>query len=176
MKPSTSLSLNQRVSLTPQQQQSLKILQLNSQELDLFIRDELESNPLLEEQVAHDEQSERIETLSNNDTSSKDLDFQELPIILPDTDFDSASYWHDRQPAQLSRLDSDADFDPFAKVSKATSLVEHLESQLATTTLNQRERVLATAILHHLDEDGYLHYSANEIAQNLWRIFRLSAI
>ena len=48
MKPALQLRLHQQLALTPQLQQAIRLLQLSSVELEMELRQALESNPLLE--------------------------------------------------------------------------------------------------------------------------------
>jgi len=71
LKPSLQLRLGQSLSITPQLQQAIRLLQLSSLELQTEIQDIFESNPLLEK-------DEDFDTEDNTDT--KDLDNTETEV------------------------------------------------------------------------------------------------
>ena len=99
MKLSVGLRIANSLSLTPQLQQAIRLLQLSSLELEQEIQLQLDSNPLLEKV----EEQISVESLSTVDASQKDLtnelNADHLPDDLPvDTDWDDV-YTH--QPTSL---------------------------------------------------------------------------
>jgi RNA polymerase sigma-54 factor len=157
MKQSLQLKLSQHLTLTPQLQQSIKLLQLSTMELQQEIERYLLENPLLErtdewspptaqESAAEAPATESVETQSDNgDESPSNLSMDEP--------------WSGN--ASGSRDDEEGDAG-FAAVAEST-LLDHLMSQLALTQLSGDGRQCAAIIVAHIDDDGYLVASQDDI-------------
>jgi RNA polymerase sigma-54 factor len=166
MKPSLQLRLSQHLALTPQLQQSIRLLQLSTLELNQEIEQAMADNPLIErdddplgnalalrsdgsitapapagEHAASDGGAEHGDTVDNGDAT-------------PDVALD----W--------SRGDARSEDDePTALDWAATrpTLREHLRAQLAGTQASPRDRALVDLLIEALDDDGYLHQSFEEL-------------
>ncbi len=180
MKQTLQLKLSQHLTLTPQLQQSIRLLQLSTIELNQEVERILQENPLLEKEENEGEDEPPIEVPfaavtrgegeSETRTSSGDDEAAEQrPADAPDsTDApDVADY------ADYSSGDSDwggggsnADDDEFYPQQVATStLRDHLREQLALLNLPLRDRQIVAALIDALDEDGYLTSPLEEIAE-----------
>ncbi|RLE18458.1 MAG: RNA polymerase sigma-54 factor [Acidobacteria bacterium] len=148
-----SLKLTQKLTLTPALQQAIKLLQMTVPELQDEIREELVSNPLLEDVSV----SESIgEQASPEQTEKPEDDFHSEELNLDDY-FKNAV---DEQYIPSSRsLKNSSDANEFSYenfVSKPISLYEHLEWQLQMNLMDATTLEAAKSLLRYLDEDGYL--------------------
>lgn len=165
MKPSLQLRLSQHLALTPQLQQSIRLLQLSTIELEHELERYLLENPLLE----------REEEYPFPETTRTDRDEEVAPEAGTGensgerTASDEES-WLDDQPVSngsSGSFDDDGESD-YQDVQAATvSLREHLLWQLGLMTLSERDRVLVRCLIEALDDDGYLTQSLDELADVL---------
>ena len=143
------LRLAQKLVLTPQLQQSIKLLQLTRMELLEHINQELTENPMLEEV-----------TEKNEDESEDDRIINE--IIADDnfggytTSFGEGTYGLDEDDKQNFIENT---------CTKKISLLDHLLWQYKMGAATDEEIGLCAAIAGNLNEDGYLALSVEEIAQ-----------
>ncbi|MCH1920051.1 RNA polymerase factor sigma-54 [Shewanella sp. A3A] len=183
MKASLQLKLGQQLTMTPQLQQAIRLLQLSSLELQQEIQQALDANPMLE--VAEDSDSlddnQHDEPTSSNTNDSDDdgqhdeqpdsssletgdaLNSQELPEELPmDTTWDEV---FTAAPTSSSGAMRDDDM-PF-QGETSEGLHEHLEWQKNLTPFSETDEAIATAIIEAIDERGYLTQSVEEIVEAL---------
>ncbi|GAB3259269.1 RNA polymerase factor sigma-54 [Chitinimonas naiadis] len=169
MKQSLQLKVSQSLTLTPQLQQSIKLLQLSTLDLNQEIERFLQDNPMLERE---DENEPEIHPVREDGTpvelpnSSPTLD--EAPAAEPtepDFDMDDAlgdNYWNEASGSGKGR-DDDDEFDPQANVARISTLREHLLEQLGLLPLSPRDHAVANLIIDALDDHGYLGLSLEEI-------------
>ncbi len=163
MKPTLQLKLSQHLTLTPQLQQSIRLLQLSTLELNAEVERLLQENPLLEK--ADDEESPGpprdllvpVATTSSDKTSdATDERAVEPSDLLIGGDGDWGS----------STSTSEDDDDAFLPQQVATSsLRDHLNAQLALLNLPLRDRQIVAALIDALDEDGYLTTTLEELLE-----------
>ena len=162
------LRLTQQLIMTPQLQMAIKLLQLSRLELLDTIRQELEENPTLEEdvqEVAPEEQSaEQSEDLPAEPPSTKEVTIEEK--IRDDIDWNNYIDEYNssgRVHFETERRDA-PNFESF--LTRKESLREHLLWQLLMTSPTEEEEKIGTLIAGNLDKDGYLdvpvEYLANE--------------
>jgi RNA polymerase sigma-54 factor len=185
MKQSLDLKLGQHLTITPQLQQAIRLLQLSSIELQQEIQEALESNPLLEENEREEETAEikgeadsaATESLDSTETSSYD-EAETLPTTDsgPDVDTgpsdDNESDWTDSFETMTaptgSRSTSDDDFpDIDARNSPPQTLRDHLLWQMQMTPFSDTDKQIALALIDAISEDGYLSCKLEEIQQAL---------
>ncbi|KAA8735080.1 RNA polymerase factor sigma-54 [Acinetobacter qingfengensis] len=159
MKLSVGLKVANTLSLTPQLQQAIKLLQLSSLELEQEIQNQLDSNPLLE---AIDDDFKETSSANDHDTdqsSHEEYNQNELiPDDLPvDTDWDEI-YTH--QPTALATPEYEERED---NRSGTESLSDHLLWQINLLHLSKIEQMIAYCIVDALDERGYLDCEIEEI-------------
>lgn len=197
MKASLQLKLGQSLTMTPQLQQAIRLLQLSTLDLQQEIQQALESNPLLETSE-DDDQTETPsadgdqnqdntpnETPTDNtadmaaDAASSDWDESEtgpdwqseneIPDTLPD-DLPVDTAWEDvyqSAPASAARNDDENDHDFETRNSPTETLRDHLEWQLNLTPLSERDQAIAHALMDAVDERGYLTSPLDEIYAGL---------
>ncbi|MDX8403959.1 MAG: RNA polymerase factor sigma-54 [Mariprofundaceae bacterium] len=139
--------LGQRLALTPQLTQSLKVLAMNSLELEIYLEECLESNPLLEQEV------EGSTPESNNDAadSSNEQDWREQ----------GDDRWESMYNAS-SRDSSLPDRDQ--QWPDEQSLSESLHEQIDQQPMSEQEHAIAHVIIDSLEDDGYFRTPPEEIA------------
>lgn len=168
MKHSLQLKLSQHLTLTPQLQQSIKLLQLSTVELNQELERYLLENPLLERVDAPGEAAEQpTPPVASRDSAAAGS--QDAPADSAGNDNPS-----DGMPfedgfaygAPSRRNDNDGDDDgEYSQVPAAEpSLQEHLVNQLNLLPLSEHDRRLALILIAHLDEDGYLTHDLAELA------------
>jgi len=154
MKPSLQFRLSQHLTLTPQLQQSIRLLQLSTVELNQEIDRLLMENPALEREDADAGESEAPSAAAVG-TSSTSAPTEPAPAEA-DWSADIAASWRG------SPEDDDEGDRSFATPDTPT-LRDHLLSQLSLTNLDERDRALVMMLIDALDEDGYLTQPLEEI-------------
>ncbi|EEF80929.1 RNA polymerase factor sigma-54 [Methylophaga thiooxydans] len=172
MKPSLQLRVGQSLSMTPQLQQAIRLLQLSSLELQAEIQEALESNPLLE--VEEDYDYDGAPESSDEDQASRDisqLENQDIPEDLPvDTKWEDM---YDHQPASTASSQSmiDGDMERENQDESGDSLQQHLLWQMRLTHFTEIEEAIATTIIDSVEDDGYLKTTLEDIQQSLGEEF-----
>ncbi|WP_180047901.1 MULTISPECIES: RNA polymerase factor sigma-54 [unclassified Acinetobacter] len=162
MKLSVGLRIANSLSLTPQLQQAIRLLQLSSLELEQEIQLQLDSNPLLEKV----EEQISVESLSTVDASQKDLtnelNADHLPDDLPvDTDWDDV-YTH--QPTSLGAAEFEERED---NRQSQQSLQEYMLEQINLLHFSRIDQLIAYCIIDSLDEKGFLDAEISEITASV---------
>lgn len=172
MKPSLQLRVGQSLSMTPQLQQAIRLLQLSSLELQAEIQEALETNPLLEVEEEF-ELEEGGKLRGEAEQASQDisqLENQDIPEDLPvDTKWEDM---YDHQPISSSSSASiDGDMERDNQDESTDSLQQHLLWQMRLTHFTETEEAIATTIIDSIEDDGYLKASLEEIQQSLGEDF-----
>jgi RNA polymerase sigma-54 factor len=167
MKPSLQLKLSQHLALTPQLQQSIRLLQLSTLELEQELEKYLQENPLLER-----EEEEYIpqQTSSSQEAESPAADQSEAEAetASPSSSADDESWLGEESSYSSSSGSFDDDDNDHQDVQAATtSLHEHLSWQLGLMSIPDRDRTLVECLIGALDDDGYLTQSLDELAETL---------
>ncbi len=154
MKPAYGLELvqTQKLALTPEIRQAIMVLQMSILELSVFIRQQVEENPLLE--LSSDPQEESLpEAL---DPSEEEL----LACFCDSSDLGPALSAKTREnPVPL--------YETFAEAR--SSLREHLLSQLGLLDLSFEEFATGEFLIGSIDDNGYLRSSPEEVATAIKR-------
>ncbi len=165
MKQALQLKLGQQLTLTPQLQQAIKLLQLSTLDLQQAITETLESNPLLEEEEVTAELSQTSDIKDQvdfSDAASLDLPGTELPV-------DAA--WEDVMPSSAppttSQSVGDDDLSFADRDSPPETLQSHLLWQLNLTRFSETDRTIALAFIDSVNEDGRLTQTAEQIFEGL---------
>lgn len=175
MKLRLDLKLSQKLIMTPQLQQAIKLLQLSRLELQQSLAQHLLDNPLLEEVQAETEET---------DVAASDEGVEETPVMAATEPVEDSGTPEEREsPEELSASgweeyfgtnrragdseypsSSQDDFPSYEQtVAKATSLEEHLLWQLSLSGLSEHEKALGRLIIGNLDDDGYLRIPLSEV-------------
>ncbi|MEY4765786.1 MAG: hypothetical protein RI907_2459, partial [Pseudomonadota bacterium] len=190
MKPSLQFRLSQHLALTPQLQQSIRLLQLSTLELHQEIEQMLEQNPFLEpdEDFAALDASAgaEFERQRNDRTSSEDSaaetfersgegESETAGIDTADAGATERDDWEngterddfDGIRETPSRNTEDDDYDPMERNSVSISLQEHLRQQLLGMRLSAADMAAVEMLIESLNEDGYLADTLEDIAESL---------
>lgn len=175
MKLRLDLRLSQKLIMTPQLQQAIKLLQLSRLELQQTLAQHLLDNPLLDGLQAETEEAEagspEEKPEESPSTSAQDAtegggtqEERESPEEF------SASGWEeyfgsDRRAGDSEYASSSQDEMPSYEqtVAKATSLEEHLLWQLSLSGLSDRDKAVGRLLIGNLDDDGYLRMPLAEV-------------
>ncbi|HET9391570.1 MAG TPA: RNA polymerase factor sigma-54 [Steroidobacteraceae bacterium] len=163
LKPSLQLKLGQQLTMTPQLQQAIRLLQLPALELQAHIRELLETNVMLEPT----EESDGTSTFEAIEAPGAPAEPLERPRESTVEVVDEGWGEHNVGPAETPWAgDDDERQQEFADAS-GQSLQEHLQWQLEMARLEPRELAIARAIIDSISDDGYLTEPLEEIANTL---------
>ena len=177
MKPSLQLKLSQHLTLTPQLQQSIRLLQLSTIELHQEVERFLQENPLLEKAEPEEEaagpafarregEAPTAEVPQTTTSEYSKDEHGEAPDFMAS---DGASYgesWSDSvSPGRNGYGEEDEAYAPQAPA--ATTLRDHLTWQISLTPMSERDRHIVSVLIDALDDDGYLSVSLEELAAML---------
>lgn len=163
LKASLQLRLGQSLTMTPQLQQAIRLLQLPSLELQAHIRELLESNVMLEV----DEEADATGTFEALGASPNE---QVAPQAAPESTVEVIEDSWTEQPAGPSDTpwnSEDDDRQQEFQDSAGQSLQEHLTWQLELASLSPRELAIGRAIIDAINDDGYLADAPDAIAATL---------
>jgi RNA polymerase sigma-54 factor len=173
MKTSLQVRFSQHLALTPQLQQSIRLLQLSTIELNQELEQALVENPLLEREDDPLSTAMRIGSDGNivsNSTSSTpptaDQTSSGSDAESRDDGSDYSGYGEDNLTDWGAGNRGERDDDDSGGLSWAAvapSLHEHLRGQLHVTGASRRDRVLVEMMIEALDESGYLSCSLDEL-------------
>ena len=176
MKHSLQLKLSQHLTLTPQLQQSIRLLQLSTLDLNQEIENFLVENPLLERVDLNYEpplvmplSGPNQETPSNtkeSEATSDAADFSEASQAET-TDWDATGDWGSEGSGNGNKRDDDDDFGGSDLQAVADTLLQHLLNQINVTQMSERDKHVVEMLIGNLDEDGYLPQSLEELFSQL---------
>lgn len=178
--------------LTPQQIQYLKLLQMSNVEFEQFLEQEIEQNPLLEDPENPD--STLYELISDlDDTDNDDISKNEIVdndfnySVKDEVNYDDTNTNYDEDytiereedpfefQSQLLIDNSyddvgsyrdDEEFTPF-QIKDNVTFIEELENQLSFYNLSEEEKLIGNYIIGNIDEDGYLRLDFEDILNNV---------
>ena len=168
MKLSVGLRVANSLSLTPQLQQAIRLLQLSSLELEQEIQMQLDSNPLLEK-IEEQTDIENLAILKDQDVKdlTNELNADHLPDDLPvDTDWDDV-YTH--QPTSLGTSEFEERED---NRQGHLSLKEHMLEQINLLHFSVVDNLIAHCIVDSLDSKGFLDCEISEITQSVQHLLQ----
>ncbi|NUF84538.1 RNA polymerase factor sigma-54 [Acinetobacter seifertii] len=159
MKLSVGLKVANSLSLTPQLQQAIRLLQLSSLELEQEIQIQLDSNPLLEK-VEDESLAESLSTLENKESNdlTMELNADHLPDDLPvDTEWDDI-YTHQSTALGTPEFEERED-----NRQVQMTLKEHMLEQVNLLHFSKIDQLIAYCIIDALDDKGFLDAELEEI-------------
>lgn len=186
MKQSLQLKMGQSLTMTPQLQQAIRLLQLSTLDLQNEIQEALDSNPMLEVEETQNDSGASSEKSSNsqaelktdtntdntdstNAESSPDADnewSQEIPNDLPvDVSWDDVYQSSSPAPASNARDDENTDYDVRRVASE--SLQDHLLWQLNLTPFSDRDYAIALTLIDAILPSGLLGITVDEVFTGL---------
>ena len=184
MKASLQLKIGQSLTMTPQLQQAIRLLQLSSMELQVEIQEALESNMMLEtaeEASTENSDAEKLEGNNPGDinpeenilnTTQETGSTAEIENIPDELAVDSV--WEDTYESSIneSSINTSQSYEGSQsgfenQNTHDETLGEHLLWQLNLTPINDTDRVIASTIIDALDDDGYLNSDLTDIHSSL---------
>lgn len=169
MKQSLQLKMGQSLTMTPQLQQAIRLLQLSTLDLQQEIQEALESNPMLEQASDNDERTEPPEPAAQADAGEANTEQDDSWTEQISADLPVDSNWEDIYPSTDFGPSSggggeDRDFLFENQSGASESLQEQLNWQLNLSNLSDLDRVIGIALIDAIDEDGFLGTDVEEIA------------
>jgi RNA polymerase sigma-54 factor len=183
MKPGLSLRVSQHLALTPQLQQSIRLLQLSTLELSQEVDQMLDENPFLE---LHDESAEREEfglkqadtAVSVGDRESESAAADDSPVYADD---DGSNWegdgsaemapddgeWGIEAAARTNNLGDDTEKDATVLARSSESLQSFLHRQALSLHLGALDAAALQFLIESLNDDGYLDEPLESLAQSL---------
>ena len=161
MKPSLQLNVSQQLTLTPQLQQAIRLLQLSTLDLNIEIQEALENNPLLEiEENQTTEKPQCPEEILRESNSANDEIEHTDP--LPELAFRDLA-------ASASRGSGSMEDNPNYENFYATTqtLQDYLLWQMSLTPFTPRDQAIAMAIIDAINDDGFLTMPIDDIFTSL---------
>src|SRR2546428_3126206 len=167
MKQTLQLKLSQHLTLTPQLQQSIRLLQVSTMELNQELEKFLAENPLLEREDADGEIPAALQLVTADLAGALQAPAEaggtenppQTDIFAADTD------WGGERGSSSGTRDDADDGDFFQVPAESPNLREYLHRQLSLTQLEPRDRNLVAFLIEALDEGGYLTQPIEELAQ-----------
>jgi RNA polymerase sigma-54 factor len=187
MKPSLQVRLSQHLALTPQLQQSIRLLQLSTLELHQEVEQMLEQNPFLEAEEeaapafeaapaapAAPERTAEAEAAGDSFEASDEapgVDSAEFGTTERE-DWENGTERDDfdgirETPSASVGSSGDDDFEPQERGADLPSLQDHLRAQLVGMRLTPEDRAALHVLIESLDDDGYLADTLEDIAARL---------
>jgi len=168
MKPTLQLRLSQHLTLTPQLQQSIRLLQLSTVELNQEIERLLTENPILERDEPESDATQGHGTagreMQGEAAASDEAQAPASDSAREDEPPEARGEWGtDFAPAWRGSDDED-DGDRSFTAPDTPTLRDHLLSQLSLTNLAERDRTLVGILVDALNDDGYLTQPLEDIA------------
>lgn len=152
------ITQKQSLKVSPQQIQFLNLLQLSTLEMEKRIKDELEENPVLEEGS--------LETIAETDQDN----FAEAEALSPAEDFrDWDEYGNDDIPDYKTKSNNfSADDELYSTpIVQKQSILDEIKEQIGFYNLTERQQLLADFLLNSLDDDGFLAYDLETLADDI---------
>ncbi|MDD5028303.1 MAG: RNA polymerase factor sigma-54 [Rhodoferax sp.] len=197
MKPGLSLRISQHLALTPQLQQSIRLLQLSTMELSQEVSQMLDDNPFLERSQEEAEREAFGLTQADAPVSAADRDYEtalrtgsEYTSATSATDGDTEaglssddavswdgdgsvslapddSEWGSEAPARGNNLSGDDEVDATELARSQESLQSHLHRQALSLRLSAEDSAALGFLIESLNDDGYLEDDLTELARGL---------
>ncbi len=191
MKQGLSLRVSQHLALTPQLQQSIRLLQLSTLELSREIEQMLDDNPFLE--LNQDDPPREEFGLQKTDTpvpeEDRETEFADFtptasaieaePAAVPESEIpdwdgdgsidlvpDDAEWGGDAKPRK-NNLSGDEELDATELARGQESLQSHLHRQALSLRLGEEDRCALRFLIESLNDDGYLDESLESLAASL---------
>jgi RNA polymerase sigma-54 factor len=164
MKQSLQLRIGQSLTMTPQLQQAIKLLQMSTLDLQQEIQQALESNIMLEldedDSQNIDFREKKIDTSDQQTSEGSQTDMpDELPVDIS---------WDDVYESSMSVNDDSNESGEFETLRSNTGSVRvHLLWQLELLPISERDYAIAIAIIDAINNDGYVTSDLTDIFQGL---------
>lgn len=193
-----SLRLSQQLTMTPQLQQAIKLLQLSRIELEEFVTKQLEENPILEEGPATVSGEEKILTERERETTAGEVRDAEIAQTTGETADQSDRTEVNSEPGERSESQDNnweeysqpkdqtlpstlakkgEDFPNYENtLTKRESLSDYLLTQVSDLDLDDEEKQIAEIIIGNLDDGGYLELTLEEIVGDRFDLEKVEGV
>ncbi len=152
--------------LSPQQIQYIKLLQLNTLDLEQRIKEELEENPLLEEGLSEEEEREEKMEAATADETENEVEVEDTEEEFDVEDLLNNAddlYGYKANPNYSGGEDEDRD----RPMPAESTLAEQLQDQLSFLNLDDADQLVADQIVGSIDADGYLRRPVESILDDI---------
>ncbi|MBU29520.1 MAG: RNA polymerase factor sigma-54 [Gammaproteobacteria bacterium] len=161
MKQALQLKVGQSLTMTPQLQQAIKLLQMSSLDLQQEITRALEENPLLE----REDEIEQVSESGENGIPEQEIPVDSIEVAI-ETDWSDTNHFDLNRP--MTRTASDDEYNSFEnRTSENTTLSDHLLWQLNLMPLTDRDMLIARVLVDSINSDGFLDADLEEIIEAL---------
>jgi RNA polymerase sigma-54 factor len=192
MRPSLQLRFSQQLTMTPQLQQAIRLLQLSTLDLQQEIQDALDSNPLLEvEEILPEKAEQSIEDKLHSASAEEAAvaNAQETDAANADTDLSDTKETQSNEALEKDtiseELPTDSEWDDYISAGPNSPAVaapeenqvyqgettenirDYLTWQMNLTPFSETDLAIATAIIEAIDDKGFLTVSIEEILVSL---------
>jgi RNA polymerase sigma-54 factor len=178
----------QKIVITPQLRQAIKLLQLSAIELQSYIENEIRENPLLsaEERPSEDISVQSAPEIAANGSGEPDVpafDAREGPAVEINVEWEPQSPGdtvYEEEPASYSiervadwpthnggGVAPGEDYDPLATLAPPASLASHLSGQAQLAFATSQDKLVAGYLIDLVDADGYIRTPLEEVATAL---------
>ncbi len=170
MRVGLDMQLRQKLVMTPQLQQAIRLLQLSRMELSQEIELQMLENPLIEEVTADTLEEDSSEGPSLEGQADTDFD-EEYSETSENINLKWDNYYDDEE---RERIESDVTWEApeekpsfEATLARPVSLSDHLLWQLGLTSLSDREKWIGGELIGNINDQGYMEIPLEEIAHDL---------
>ncbi|NLJ77997.1 MAG: RNA polymerase factor sigma-54 [Tissierellia bacterium] len=146
-----TLEQTQKLVMTPELRQAIQLLQFTNQELNEYLEEQIQENPMLD--ISSIE--EKHESIDELDRDKGDIDWKEYIEQYEDTGY---------RP-QIDRNEEEYNYENF--ITESQSLREYLLFQLNTARIDEVDRGIGNILIESIDENGYLMGELDQIASDL---------
>ncbi|MDO8813450.1 MAG: RNA polymerase factor sigma-54 [Gallionella sp.] len=167
MKPALQIRMSQQLTLTPQLQQAIRLLQLSTQDIHQEVARMLDENPMLElsEEATPDIfPADAFFSAPQGSADTGETKQNSSDDCGPDDFGSEPASWN---TGSLARSSDDEDETYPEQAADQASLREYLHSQLSTSSLDGKDRKVVGLLIEALDENGYLAQDLGELAELL---------
>lgn len=153
MKLGYNLALEQvqKLIMTPELRQAIQLLQFNCQELNEYIKKEIEENPMLEPINLEIE----YENIEDYHSKKDEIDWKEFIER-----YDDISY-----KPEVEKNEKEYNYENF--ISASSSLKEYLLFQLNVLKLDAIDYIIGRTIIENIDDNGYLMVSVEKLSKEI---------
>ncbi|MBS4537772.1 RNA polymerase factor sigma-54 [Clostridium sp. D2Q-11] len=147
-----ALQQTQKLVMTPELRQAIKLLQFNSNELREYLETQMESNPLIEMEIKNNKENVDIDKVS--DKVDNDIDWKEYI-----SQYDDISY--------KNNISKSKEYNYENFITKEESLKNHLLFQIDLTFFNPKDKFIGIQIVENIDSNGYLSSTIEDISSEI---------
>lgn len=165
MKAVLQLRQSQQLTLTPQLQQAIRLLQLSTLEINQESARLLDENPFLEREEDATPIYSQADSSNSGAPADSNNDTPQQESAASDTEYKDTEW---PEPSYSSAASSDDEDEGYSEVAaEKPSLREHLISQLSVSQIDDHDKKIIGLLIDALDDNGYLAQPLEEIAELL---------